>query len=334
MNNCLAVNRPTAHGRAATWLAAFLALCLVGCVQTKTTPGYARAGDHIVIGLGGAERNLGGATVLKAADLSIVLTDANDVQHTLEARFIFRSFADYASQMTTYTMDGTLDDVGLSGMVPYDGGWFVVSPLTTPGNYNNPLPLAVGPATIAVTSAKLTNTAGALEGDLSAIPIEIIAGTSPQDTDFTRQFTGYKADPDRFFITPDDLTGITEVGGAFLVVEYNDESFFDEGIAPTVVPLNHNPYVQLSYNVVPNGDGTGRIYVTLINPAGFTTPAGASPNSSLLSDLGVQLVYFPTGSAAQAKTVFSLDLVASYYMDINGFPLGSVAPVLTHVQDL
>ena len=34
---------------------------LAGCVQTKTTPGYAKAGDYIVLGLGGVERNANGA---------------------------------------------------------------------------------------------------------------------------------------------------------------------------------------------------------------------------------------------------------------------------------
>ena len=41
-------------------VALLVSVALAGCIQTKTTPGYARAGDHIVIGLGGVNRNAGG----------------------------------------------------------------------------------------------------------------------------------------------------------------------------------------------------------------------------------------------------------------------------------
>ncbi len=307
---------------------------LAGCVQTKTTPGYARAGDHILIGLGGIVRNAGGTTDLKPGDLTITLTDAGSTAYTLEPRFIFKSYLDYGAYMNSFTLEGSGPGVGLNGMVPYDGSWVVVAPLTLPGQYDMPLPLAVGPASIAVSSTKLTNTADSLEGDLTDIPIEIIAGTSAQDTDFTRQFVGYENTTENFVIAPDDLTGITEVGGAYLVIDYNDDTFFENGVEPLVVPVDHNPYVQLQYNVASNGNGTGSIYVTLSNPAGFKTLATADPNSSFLSDLTVRLVYFSTGTPTQAKANFSLNTSASYYMDANGSEISGLTPVLTHVEDI
>ena len=67
---------------------AFIALLaggvLAGCVQTKTTPGYARAGDHVVIGLGGLERNAQGEPILTASDLTITLTDFGSAQFSLD----------------------------------------------------------------------------------------------------------------------------------------------------------------------------------------------------------------------------------------------------------
>ncbi len=317
-------------------MALVVALYLAGCVQTKTTPGYARAGDHIIIGLGGVNRNAGGESVLTESDLNIVLTDANSVQHTLQARFIFKGYLDYDAQMSTFAIDGTTTQYGLNGMVPFDGGWNVVSPLTYPNDFGNPLPLAVGPATISVTSPKLINTNDNLEGDQTSIPIEILPGTSPQDVDFVRQFTGYVATPRRFFIQPDDLTGITEVGGAFLVIDYIDDSFFLNGLEPMVVQANPNPFAQLSYNVVPNGNGTGTIYVTVLNPNGFKIGAIADTNSSLLSDLTVKLVYFAAVAAtpAQAKANFSLDAASSYYIGMDGVALPGLTPTLVHVADL
>lgn len=305
-----------------------------GCVQTKTTPGYARAGDHVVIGLGGAVRNAGGTAALKASDLTITLTDHNSQQFLLEPRYIFKSYVDHSARVNTFSFDGTNDQAGLSGMVPYDGGWFVVAPLTYPAQYGNPLPLAVGAATISVTSPKLVNTANSVEGNLNAIPIEIIAGTSPEDVNFVRQFFSYANSPASFVVRPNSLVGINDVGGAFLAIEYSDDSFFKNGVMPVVVPSDHNPYVQTNYNIVPNGDGTGTIYVTLVNPAGFKTLATADPNSSRLSDLTVRLNYFSSGTPAQAKTKFSINTLDSYYIDLNGNTMGSMYPVLTHAIDL
>ena len=192
----------------------------------------------------------------------------------------------------------------------------------------------MGPATISVTSPKLLNTANGVEGDLSSIPIEIIAGSSAQDVDFVRQFGAYNSTPTSFVVEPSSLTGISSVGGAFFTINYNDDSFFTNGLEPIVVPSNHNPYVQLNYNVVPNGDGTGKILVTLLNPAGFKTVVTADPNSSYLSDLTVRLNYFSSGTPAAAKANFSVDAGNSYYIGLNGAVIPGVTPELTHAVDL
>ena len=311
---------------------------LAGCVQTKTTPGYAKAGDYIVLGLGGVERNANGAVSLRPTDLTITLTDANSVDHALKARYVFKSYVDYSTWMNAGILNGSEAPFGLTDMVPFDGGWFAVAPLTYPGLYTSPLPLAVGPATVSITSPKLTNIASSIqEGDLSAIPIDIIAGISPHDNDFQGQFFTYVDSGRNFVIAPDDLTGITEVGGAFLVINYNDDSFFNSGVEPMAVPSDHNPFVQLSYNHVANGDGTGTLYVTLLNPAGFKTVATASQNSSLLSSLTVKLMYFPAGTeleVAAAKASFSIDTASSYYIGMDGAVLSGITPVMTHIADL
>ncbi|MCB1700889.1 MAG: hypothetical protein H6985_08755 [Pseudomonadales bacterium] len=74
-----------------------------------------------------------------------------------------------------------------------------------------------------MSSPKINNTGNFLEGNLDAIPIEIIEGVSTQDTDFVRQFVGYVATPKGFVISPDSLAGIDELGGAFLAINYSDE---------------------------------------------------------------------------------------------------------------
>lgn len=325
------------HGKFKTAVLVLSLLWLVGCVQTKPTPGYARAGDYIILGLGGVERNAAGEGALKGTDLTITLTDANSVQHTLQARYVFKSYADYTSRMNTSSIDGFAFDVGLTNMVPFDGGWFAVVPLTFPGQYTSPLPLAVGQATVSITSPKLTNIANSIEGDLSAVPIEIIAGVSPHDNEYQRQFIGYDDGGTNFQVEPDDLSGISEVGGLYLEINYSDDSFFEAGLEPMVVPSEHNPFVQLNYNHVSNGDGTGKVTVTLMNPAGFKTLANATQNSSLLSNLALRLIYFPTGTttlATEAKASFSVDLANSYYIGMDGSVIAGMSPLMTHFEDL
>jgi hypothetical protein len=319
--------------------ALFLALlCMAGCVQTKPVPGYARAGDFIVLGLGGVERNSGGEPALKVGDLDITITDANNVTYPLQAKYVFKSYPDYAAWLNTGNIDGSSSSVGLTELTTFDGGWFAVVPLTVAGTVDSPLPLAVGGAGVSVVSPKLTNIADSVEGDLGYIPIEIMAGVAPYDADYLGQFTTYEETARSFVISPNDLTGIDTVGGALLAIRYIDSSFFRANTEPMVVPLTHNPFVQLNYNHVPNGNGTGTVYVTLLNAAGFADEANATQNTSPLSSLSVKLVYFTKSSTnpktAEAKASFSIVAAKSYYIDTDGSILAGVSPVLTHYEDL
>ncbi|HEY6131166.1 MAG TPA: hypothetical protein VIV27_04070, partial [Halioglobus sp.] len=128
-----------------------------------------------------------------------------------------------------------------------------------------------------------------------------------------------------------------KVGGAMLAIRYTDSSFFPANTEPMVVPLTHNPFVQLNYNHVPNGNGTGTVYVTLLNAAGFVDEANATQNTSPLASVSVKLLYFPSGTtsnSAEAKASFSIDAAQSYYIDTDGSILAGVSPVLTHYEDL
>jgi hypothetical protein len=307
---------------------------LSGCVQTKSVPGYARAGDIVVLGLGGIHRNTISTPVLATSDLNITITDSALNTYTLKASKVFKSYPNYSSSLTYSTFNGELDGLAL---MPFDGGWFVTVPLAQATDRTVPLPLAVGPATISITSVTpgdLVNTKLLSEGDLDAIPIEIIAGTSTFDYAYNNQFDMYTQSTKTFDVAPVGLGSTATVGGAYFVINYTDDSLFLDGIEPMVLPSNHNPYVQLSYNVRPNGDGTGTILVTLLNPAGFTTPAVATKNSSMLADLTVKLQYFSSSDATVIKSAFSLDLASSYYIDMSGAVIPALSPQLTHFVDL
>lgn len=320
-----------------TFKAVSLALALLwltGCVQTKSVPAYARAGDIIVLGLGGAHRNAVSEPVLTVDDLTITLTDSASTVHNLQGLKTFKSYPDYVSSINVTALGGGATSLGL---VPFDGGWFVTVPLTAIGDLESPLPLATGAATIAISSPKLVNTASSIEGDLDAIPIEIIPGTATYDEQYNDQFGYYSPSDNNFVISPDDLTGVDMVGGAYFVINYTDDSIFNSGLMPVVLPSNHNPFVQLSYNVVPSGTGTGGvIYVTLLNPAGFTTFETATNNTSLLADLTVKLQYFPQAAldVGLYKANFAVDIGSSYYIDVNGNLIAGMQPTMVHAVDL
>lgn len=308
---------------------------LAGCVQTTPVAGIAPAGDVVVLGLGGIERNAGGNPALKPADLAVTLTDANNTVHNLEAKYVFKSYPSHASFLNTATHNGFVGTAGLSNMVAYDGGWFAMVRLMYPGTDTpiNTSELATCPATMSVVSAKLRNLNNGPEGNLLSLPIEILPGSTPFNQNYERQFIAYQHGGNSFVVAPDDLSGINEVGGAFVVLDYNDDTVFGNGLEPMVVLSDHNPFVQLSYNVVSNGDGSGKVYVTLLNPAGFSNEASAGPNARRLSNLSSQLMYY-IEDVTVAKANFSVDTASSYYIGVDGSVLSGLAPQLTHYDDL
>jgi hypothetical protein len=310
------------------------ALAIVaGCVQTKPIPGYARAGDIVIVGLGGIERNSNGTQVLRPDDLDITITDSSNAVYNLTATQIFKSYPDHAAYMNTSAIQ-----VGALGLVPFDGGWFAAVPLhETSGGGSTPLPLATGLATINVDSAKLENTNHPWEGNLTSLPLEILAGQSTLDSQYLQQFIGYSPSLNSFLLAPDAPESAANIAGAFLSVEYYDKTYFSNGIEPMIVPSSHNPYVQLSYTVVDNGNGTGVINIILLNPQGFSAAETGSNNSSLVSDLTVKLIYFASGNTGQpaiAKTQFAMDTAASYYIDTSGAIIQGLTPTLTHSSEL
>ena len=98
--------------------------------------------------------------------------------------------------------------------------------------------------------------------------------------------------------------------------------------------MDHNPYVQLSYNVVPDGGTGGTIYVTLLNPAGFRDLSSSTTNSSLVSNLNIKLVYFNDGGTVlDAQNSFSIRQDLSYYIGLDGTEL-ALDPELKHLSEL
>jgi hypothetical protein len=298
---------------------------LSGCIQTQSIPSHARSGETIILGLGGIHRNAGSNYNLKKTDLSATLTDSSGIEHQLMVDALFKVYQDHNSVLNMGTITGVYSGMDFD---VYDGGWFAAVSLTT-ASPRQALPIASGDATIRVDSTDLINTNYApYEGDLLNIPIEIVEGEVEWDSDVLQQFNKYQSYENAFVVEPDDLAAVDEVAGAYLVIHYSDDSLLSR--EPIVIPVGHNPFIQLAYNVVNHGDGTGSIYVTLMNPAGFKTREARIDNSSLLADLSVRLQYFEVNGVDLnlLEGSFTLDQSASYYVDMQGDAIFAIDPLM------
>lgn len=319
-------------GRAARLITIGLLVVLAGCVQKYPVAYFARAGDTIILGLGGIQRNTNGATKLVIGDLQMTITNTSTgAVSTLTASTFFKAFPDYSSTLTRYEVSNTQPSAHL---VPFDGGWFVTTTLPSDPNVLPP-----GSYTISITSptGKLLNTKFALgsnsaEGDLTQIPLQIVAGTGGNSS-YNQQFAAY-ATGSHLDISPpaSALAGVNSVGGLQLVINY-PQANYNPAHPPMVLPYSHNPYIQLSQNIIDNGNGTKTLVVLLSAQQGFVASANQTPFTPVLSDLSLSLINFPasgvTVSSAQMLADFQIDQSRSKYYDIDGNAITSLSPAMT-----
>ena len=317
----------TSFGRITRLLAIGLLVVLAGCVQKVPISYSARGGDTIILGLGGIQRNTNGATSLVSSDLQITITNSStNLTSPLTPNVIFKAFSDYSSLLTYAAANNTYPT---ANFVPFDGGWFVTTTLPSDGS------LPPGSYTISITSPKLTNTKFTSEGDLTQIPLQIVAGTADTATtaSYNQQFIAY-APTNHLDVSPSPasaLAGLSAVGGMQLVFTY-PQAHYDSAHPPMALPYSHNPYIQLSQNIIDNGDGTKTLVVLLSTQQGFVSSANRTAFTPLLSDLSLSLLTF-TGSAgtsiSQQIADFTPDSSRSHYYDTSGNVITALQPVTT-----
>jgi hypothetical protein len=128
-------------------------------------------------------------------DLDATITDANSVVHDVSVIGLFRAYPDHTSWYARDSLDRSSANL-FGGLEPYDGMYWATLQLTALGGA--PLPLAPGPATIAITSTELVDTGlefgfGYSEGTLASFPIEILEGTRVPTYEETQQYTAYRS---------------------------------------------------------------------------------------------------------------------------------------------
>jgi len=302
-----------------------------GCVNLKSLPSYARSGDIVNIGMAGIKFNTDGMVTLRPADITATITDANSAVYNAKVLRTFRAFPDNTSYYAFGALDRSPENGGYGSVEPFDGQWWITVHLVDPVT-DVPLSLAVGDATISLAAAQVTDTLG-IDGALDQFDVEIISGVVnklPTDTDFYlyAAFDQQQA----LTIQPDNLTGVSKIGGLQLKLDYNPAALSSGTTRiPHLVPVSHDPHINIIQNNVDNGDGTHALIAMVTNPLGFVPNADYGGSwvigANTFKDLNFA-VLTDDSNLANYATNYSIDPASSYYVDENGDKLLTVNPVL------
>jgi hypothetical protein len=303
-------------------LSAAALFVLSGCISKVPTPSFARPGDVVNIGLGGIKRNTG-MQLIGRDNLTVTITDANSVVHTPQILGTYRVFPDHTSIYAVEAQDRNHGDYGQ--LYPHDGAVWMTIRLFDPSTGN--LPLAVGDATISVSSPDLIQTGHVDDGDYASFPIEILPGVG-QVSITDNQNLAYQTNT-YLTVRPSTTAGVSEIGGAQFEITFKSLITYDDAFEMRMVPLNHDPNLSLIQSIVDNGDGTKTLTAFLTNPNGFVPLASWSQGKSSFLDLHVGLVS-TNGGAAFQNFINTMSMTTnSFYVDGNGDPIPGISPVFS-----
>jgi hypothetical protein len=308
-------------------LLGMLGFLLVGCASMQPLSNYARSGDTVAISLGGTDSNAL-VPVLKKGNIAVTITDSDSISHPVKLRNVIRLYSDPTSIFSYQNINPT-NGYAAAYTEPHQGLWLAVLDLVDPST-GAPLPLAVGRASLSITSPDIQNwvdTTGYgwawTNGDLSNIPIEILIGTgSPNPLNYLGPMSyapmANLEAADQLEVTVQGTPGGI-IGGATFVFQYENSSF---SLEPRVTTTTPDPNVQLAWGSTNQGDGTSLLTVTVVNPHGFNVDNNGNSikynlGSSLLRSLRFNIVW--VGSiVTDADWQDHIQLISSECTDFNG----------------
>jgi hypothetical protein len=335
----------------------FVAAMGSGCISQTMVPTFAKSGDILNVGLGGIKRNSDGSTLTKTS-LTVEIMDAGGnvnnggAPYAVKVLNVYRVFPDHSSQYAVQSLDRTDPDFGQ--LHPYDGAWWATVQLVHPSSANNPtdyapLPLEAGNATVTISSivpGQLFETGWQHEGD-HTFYVRMLEDPLNLPMAAIRDTPGFSADPSLIFeefqytalapevslnIAPDDLAGVSVVGGMQIRLDYPDTvAAGGNEIIPRLVPLTHDPNITIIQHTEDNGDGTYSLVAMVTNPNGFVDSQGGSwaVGNSSFEDLQFAVIAKDPIDFNNWASRYSLDPSGSFYIDDAGVIIGSVTPVLS-----
>ena len=305
-------------------------IILSGCINIRPLPSYARSGDIVSVGMAGIKLNTDGMGTINPQDITATITDANSAVYNVKVLRTFRAYPDNTSIYTFGALDRNPENSFYSTMEPFDGQWWVTLHLVDPET-DTPLPLVVGEATLELSVAAVTDVLDS-DGAMDAFSLEIISGVvnkEPTDSDF--YLYGAFRPKQALTVQPDSLAGVSKVGGLQLKLDYYPSAIpAGSAYVPHLVPISHDPHINIIQHNVDNGDGTYALVAMITNPVGFVPTASYTDGwvigSSTFKDLNFAVL--TDGDLTSYATNYSIDSANSFYVDENGDKLLTVNSVL------
>lgn len=324
---------------------ALLLICVLfsGCAGMQAISNYARSGDTVMISLGGTDSNTL-VSVIRKENVTIRITDSLGNSYPVKIRNLFRVNGDptsgyaFRSPTTTMVYDNYVD--------PHQGLWLAVIDLVDPVS-GTPVPLAVGSATLTVSSADIQNWFDPTSygwswtnGNLNSVAIEILAGTgTPNPMNYlgpvsTAPLDSLEPNP-QVEVTATGSSG-SDIGGGLFVFSFQNADFSEALSSPRAVVTVPDPNIQILSNLADQGDGTSKLNVVIVNPHGFKTgndKAGLVAGQSLRRSLRFSLVWSSGNTTVNDANWQSLLLLDSgSYFDLDGNDIPALAPSMTKTR--
>ncbi len=309
-----------------------------GCTSLQPLSNYARTGDTVTVALGGSS-TVALSPVVKKENVKVSITDASGVTYPVKVRYVFKTYSDPASAYA-YRDFQNINDFATTD-APYQGQWMAVIDLVDPDT-GTPPPLAEGMAHLGIRSPDLkTYLFGQISwsnGDLSSVPIDILAGTGHSNP--LNYMDSIAMDPlllleplPEIQVSPKG-TPLVEVGGGEFVLSYVNADFQRP---PKVIPSTPDTNVQILSNAVDQGNGTSLLKVVVMNQHGFRTNderddtlnRGKSPFGSLVFGVIWDQRY---SHVVDATWENSLHLVSGAYFDVDGKPMTELSAQVSKVR--
>ncbi len=324
---------------------ALLLICVLfsGCAGMQAISNYARSGDTVMVSLGGTDSNAL-VPVIRKENVNMSITDSLGNSYPVKVRNLFRVNGDptsgYAFRSPTNTMvyDNYVD--------PHQGLWLAVIDLVDPVS-GTPVPLAVGSATLTVSSADIQNWFDPTSygwswtnGNLNSVAIEILAGTG---TSNLMNYLGPVSTAPLDSLEPNPQVEVTatgssgsDIGGGLFVFSFQNADFSEALSSPRAVVTVPDPNIQILSNLADQGDGTSKLNVVIVNPHGFKTgndKAGLVAGQSLRRSLRFSLVWSSGNTTVNDANWQSLLLLDSgSYFDLDGNDIPALAPSMTKTR--
>ncbi|ROS05086.1 hypothetical protein EDC56_0610 [Sinobacterium caligoides] len=300
-----------------------LLVTLVGCVSAPLQR-YAKTGDVLTVPFASIKKDTNGEYIA-AEDLTVTIDEAGAALpvKVLATKRVFGQ-SGHAMDLAAQTD---------SNLAAYDGQWLAVLQLVDPQT-DQPLVLTPGATTLAISSAKLAVANGANRADLSALPIEILAGTATALPAALAAQLGYVDDANYALeIRPSSALTPARVGGLNLVLRYSTVDV-DTALLSPLIP---DPNVQLIADYSVDNDVT-LVKAMVMNASGFVAGLDVSSRQALqapasVSDLSnIALSFQYSSEQSDWQNLIIIDSDSSYYFDLNGEPIAGVVPVLQRVK--